>query len=323
VKIRGWILAFLLALLPGWANGQVVLTIQELELEYSSKVQTHRAALDVWEVLESRYDRAVAETEAAEAAGDAARKNRAFTLFLQLSGEIRDQERRVGELAQEVREARSALLVALGQRVDDLLRQLEEATDPQEEEELNIFLRDNGNRLVELRAEEEPETSLEPMQDVTIDPRDSPADILRKANNLEFRANRYEAQLAGVSQRLEELREDQRRSRRVSDFNADLNRYDDTRLPVVSPANRTTPPPDAAQRPTDVDSLGTNARPMTLEERIESLELLEEELGFRIQQARDKAARFRQRAGGVTDEFAVRWPSGRSRGRGFRSGSPL
>jgi hypothetical protein len=295
---RGVFLAFFLALLPGLANAQEVLTIQELELEYSSRVQRHQAALNAWEVLESRFQRALEELSAAGSLGNSDRRNRAFTISQQLAGEIRIQERRVEELAQELRDSRSALLTARGQRVEDLYQQVDSAVDPQERRELGAILEDANNRYLELRAEEEPETSLEPMQDITIGPRDTPEIILRKAESLEFRANKYEAQLAGIGGRLEELREDQRRTRRVNDFMAGLERYDDTRLLGVPSGSRTVNPPDPAQVPPGADTLGVEVRPMTLEERIGSLELLEEELRLRMQQVRDKAARFRLRAGG-------------------------
>jgi hypothetical protein len=291
-------LAFFLALLPGPANSQVVLTIEELELEYSSKVQQHQAALRAWQVLESQFQRALQDSNAAQDSRDSDRINTANTLVLQLGSRNRIQGQRVAVLADDLRSARSALLLALGERVDSLYNQGEAAFDPQERLELGVLLDDANNRLVELRAEEEPETTLEPMQDITIDLRDTPEIILEKAQNLEFRANRYELQLADVGRRLEELRKDQRRSRDVNDFLAGVERYEDTSLPVVSPGGRTVTPSDPGQLPPGSDTLGVEARPMTLEERIESLELLQEELQLRLQQVRAKAARFRQRAGG-------------------------
>ena len=88
-----------------------------------------------------------------------------------------------------------------------------------------------------------PETTLEPMQDITISPSDTPRDILRKAATLDFRADQHEARLAEVERRLRTLQEDQRRARNVSDFLAGVERYDDTSLPVVSPPATTFSPP--------------------------------------------------------------------------------
>jgi hypothetical protein len=147
-------------------------------------------------------------------------------------------------------------------------------------------------------AEEEPETVLEPLTDITISPTDTPRDILRKASTLDFRAQQHEAWMEGIDQRLEELRQDLRRSRRVSDFLSDMERFGDTRLPVGSPGTQTNPPTDPNQLPPGADSLGVQARPMTLEERIRRLEILRDELEERIQLIRDRADRFRFLAGG-------------------------
>lgn len=294
-------LALLLALWPGSAWPQDVLTIQELELQYSSKVRQHQAAFDAWTAMEIRLGRALDSVTAATDSGNADRRNRAFTVFRQLAGEIRVQERRVDEIAEELRAARSDLLTALGQRLEELTQQADSAVDPQERRELAAILYDRNSRFLELRAEEDPETKLEPMQDITIDPRDTPDLIIRKAELLDFRANQYEAQLTEVGRRLEELRRDQRRARQVRDFVAGVERYDDTRLPVVSPGARAVDPPDPRQLPPGADTLGVEARPLTLEERIQNLDLLQQELGIRLQQIRDKAERYRRLARGGTE----------------------
>jgi len=140
--------------------------------------------------------------------------------------------------------------------------------------------------------------TLEPLPEIIMDPRDTPEILNRKAESLEFRARQYEAQAAAVGLRLEELRQDQRRARQVRDFVAGVERYDDTRLPVVSPGTRTATPPDPGQLPPGADSLGVETRPLTLEERIENLGLLQQELELRLQQIRIKAELFRRRARG-------------------------
>ena len=291
-------LALLLALWPGSAWPQDVLTIQELELQYSSKVRQHQAAFDAWEAMESRFDRAIDSLNAAEDSGNTARTNRAFTVFRQVAGEISVQKLRVDNIAEEVRIARSTLLSALNQQLEELIQQVDSAVDPQERRELAAILNDRNNRYLELRAEEAPETTLEPMQDIIIDPRDTPEIIIRKAELLDFRANQYEARAAEVGRRLEELRRDQRRARQVRDFVAGVERYDDTRLPVVSPGARTVTSPDPGQLPSGADTLGVEARPLTPEERIQNLDLLQQELEIRLQQIRDKAERFRRQARG-------------------------
>jgi len=115
---------------------------------------------------------------------------------------------------------------------------------------------------------------------------------------LEYRADQHEARLEDVDDRLEVFRQDLQRNRRVSDFLSGLDRFGDTRLPVGSPGTQTNPPPDPEQLPPGADSLSVEVRPLTLDERIRSLEALRTELEERIEVIRDKAARFRARAGG-------------------------
>jgi len=178
-------LALLLALWPGSVWPQDVLTIQELELQYSSKVRQHQAAFDAWKAMEIRLGRALDSVTAADDSGNEDRRNRAFTVFRQLAGENSVQERRVEQIAEELRAARADLLMALGQRLEELTQQADSAVDSQERRELAAILNDRNNRYLELRAEEAPETTLEPMQDITIDPRDTPDLIIRKAELLD------------------------------------------------------------------------------------------------------------------------------------------
>lgn len=279
-------------------RGQEPPNIQALEAEYLAARAEYEAAFLALEALESRYNQALDDFDQARTSGDDDRANRAFTAVQQLGAERRAQDRRVEEKAQGLRDARGRLLEALGASLESLILEVDAATDPEERRQLALILADRNNRYLELRGEEDPETTLEPMPDLVISPSDSPRDILRKAGTLDFRAEQYEARLTEVERRLEELRRDQRRARAVQDFVAGLERYDDTRLPVVPPATRTVDPSDPGQVPPGADTLGVESTTLTLEERIENLELLQREMEERLQQIRDKADRFRRLAGG-------------------------
>jgi len=137
---------------------------------------------------------------------------------------------------------------------------------------------------------------LQVLQEITIQTSDTPQDILGKAGFLDHRADQYESELAQTEQRLDQLRNQQRRDRLVQDMVADAQRYDDTRAPVGPPGSRTTDP----LRPGQVlpDTLGVGELPLTLEERIEGLQLLRERLADYIVQVRDRAELFRRRARG-------------------------
>ena len=95
-------LALLLALSPGLARSQDILTIQELELQYSSKVSQYESASEAWEALDSRFNRALDSLGAAEDSGNEDRTNRAFTVFLQVAGELSVQKGRVDQIAAAV-----------------------------------------------------------------------------------------------------------------------------------------------------------------------------------------------------------------------------
>lgn len=291
------LLGLMLLFLPGpVAAQQDTLNIPALESEYLSARREYEGAFLALEALERRYNQALEAFDAAKAAEDRDEANQAFATVLQLGAEVGSQERRVQEKADELEAARARLLEALGLRLETLIQQRDSTVDPEEQLQLAVILEDYNNRLLELRAEEPPETALEPMQDVAINPSDTPRDILRKAATLDFRADQHEARLAEVERRLANLREDQRRARTVSDFVAGLERYDDTRLPVVSPASRVDPEP--AELPPGADTLNVSEGPLTLEERIQRLELLVEDLAGRMEEIRAKAQRFRDHAGG-------------------------
>jgi len=272
--------------------------IRVLEPEYRNAQAAYEEAFTALEAMEGRFNQALEDLDSARAANNEAGSERAYALMLQLSGELGLQRRRVEEKAEELREARAQLIEATRSWEDDLFEQLGSIQDPIQRAGLTAILEDVNNRRRELLSEEEPETVLEPMGDITINPTDSPRDILRKARSLEYRADQHEARLEDVDDRLEVFRQDLQRNRRVSDFLSGLDRFGDTRLPVGSPGTQTNPPPDPEQLPPGADSLSVEVRPLTLDERIRSLEALRTELEERIEVIRDKAARFRARAGG-------------------------
>jgi hypothetical protein len=292
------VLFWTLVLLPQAAGAQQDFNTIVLEPEYRRAQAEYDAAFNALVALEGRLNQALEDLDQARASEDETRMNRAYNLVLVLSGDLREQRRRVDQKAAELREARFQLLQALRRRVDALIAQVDSTRNEEERADLAAILEDANNRRMELLAEEEPETALEPMRDITISPTDLPIDIRRKAATLDYRADQDEARLLGIDRRLEELRQDQRRSRFVSDFLSGLERYGDTRLPVVPPGSGNPTPPDPGQRPVVADSLAQGERPMTLEERIQALEILREELEERIEQIREKAARYRALAGG-------------------------
>jgi hypothetical protein len=288
----------LLVVLPSLAGSQENPALETLEQLYRAAQGGYESAFASLEAMESQWNQAMEEFDAARTAGDQDLANTLFTVAMRRAGERRIQQQRVSDMAEGLREARSRLREALGQRLEALIQQVDSAQNDTDRLALAAILEDTNNWFLELRAEEDPETVLEPMRDITISPSDSPRDIRRKASTLDYRVEQNEARLGEIDRRLEELRQDQRRSRQVSDFLSGVERYGDTRLPVGPPGTRATPPPGSEQLPPGADSLGLESRPLTLEERIQDLEISRLEMFARIQLIRDKARRFWDLIGG-------------------------
>lgn len=309
-SLRGWAggagrtrlswsaLALTLAVLPGWANGQEPLTLPELERTYRAAAAAYQDAYETLRVYQSRFERASDALRAAQLAGNSARRDSAFAEIMQLSPERTLQEQRVEEKAEELRVVRERLLAALNLRLDEYLDRTTGVLTDTERRELAVQMADTRNRINELRAEEDPEVTLEPLPDIQIEPRDSPDDIRAKATLLEVRADQYAQQLVEIDRRLETLQAEQARLRRANDFMAGVERFDDPRLPVGPPGGQRTPPPDPARVPAGADSTAVGVRPLTREEEIEALSRLREVYAETIQTTRDKAERFRKEAGG-------------------------
>ena len=124
--------------------------------------------------------------------------------------------------------------------------------------------------------------TVEPVPDLVIRPADDTTAIRTKAGMLDVWAERDEERLAYTAQLLTDLRREQSNLRRSQDFRAGIERYGDTRLPVVTTVTQ-----------------GVVGGDMTYEERIASLESVQAVLIGRIEETKAKAERFRREAGGV------------------------
>jgi len=283
---------------PPALQGQDELTLPELEGLYRGALADYEGAFEVLEVLESQFDRASQDLTDALAEGNEEARNSAYAETRRLGPLRRQAIRRVEEKAAEVREARRQLQNATADYLEELVLALEEPSgNPEERQALLAIMTDTRNRLYELRDLEDPPVTLEPEPDIGKEPTDSPSDLRAKANILEIRAGGYEDQLAFNQTQLEAMRREQRLLRRSADFVADATRFDDPVVPVGPPTSRTVPPPGEVQ-PSGADSTQAGETPLTLEQRIQALELLQEEIAQRIQEIRIKAAGLRRDAGG-------------------------
>jgi hypothetical protein len=289
--------ALLLAVFQAPASAQERLTLTELESLYLSARDELSAAVQSWEVLISRWKRASEEFDQAPA-GSRERRS-AFAQTQVLADEIRSQERRVNELDRLLREARGRYIDGLELRLDSLLSERNRARSPQDSVSLGSLITDANNRYQNAVAEDrDPSVSIERATTLVRDPRDGPEDLRRKAAQEEYRAEQYLSLIQEIDARLTELRDAQRRDRTARDFLTGLDRFGDTRPPVVSAGGRAGPGRDPGQVPPGVDSVGSGGRPLTLDDRIRNLELQRGLAAELEQRTRTNAQQFRRWAGG-------------------------
>lgn len=286
-----------LAAVPAPLRGQEEFTLPELEGFYRAVLAEYEGAFELLEVLESQFDGASQALTDALAAEDEAGMNAAYAETQRIASLRRQQQRRVEEKADELREARRRLLDGTAEYLEELLAQADTASNPVMQGNLAVFVADTRNRITELRNLEDPQVTLEPEPEINYEPRDGPADLRNKANVLEVRATQYEEQFAFNERQLEGLRRDQSLLRRSEDFLADRARFDNLTVPVGPPTSRTVPVPGQAQPP-GADSLGTGGGLLTLDQRIQALEVLQQEITERIQTIRVRAETLRRLAGG-------------------------
>lgn len=282
----------------GGAGGQEELTLPELEDLYRGALAGYQEAFKVLEVYESQFDRASQDLNNAIAENDESARNRAYQETQRIAGLRRQAQRRVEEKAAELRQVRRRLLDANAAYLEDLLAQASAAPDSVTQRSLAAFIADTRNRITELRSLEDPQITLDPEPDINAEPRDGPAALRAKASILELRATQYEEQFAFNEVLLEGLRRDQNLLRRSGDFLADFARFDDPTLPVGAPGVRPVTPPGEANRPPGADSTATEGGFLTLDQRIDALETLQQEITQRIQNVRVRAQTLRRLAGG-------------------------
>jgi hypothetical protein len=277
---------------------QEELTLLELEGEYRVALADYEAAFQRFEILSDQFDAAQRDFASATADGDEGARREAYERTFRIASERRQAQRRVENEVAQLREIRERLLNATAAQLEEFLAVARTATDPLNQEELRTFITDTRNRITELRDVEDPPVTLEPEPDITIEPRDGPERLRQKATLLEFTATQYTEQFAYNERQLEGLRRDQSLLRRSGDFLAGITRFDDPTVPVGAPGTREVRPPGQDQPPPIADSLRAPGPPLTVEQKIEALEALQEEITERIQSVLNRARTFRLRAGG-------------------------
>ena len=287
--------ALTLAAAPGVAAQTAEQIVSQRRLELRAARSAYDAALNAFNVVDRQFSAALEEVNAARRSGDTGRLERAYALAQDRSVPHRDQESRLKEAGAALVSARQALVDALAARLEQLVREMDATPSAQQRAQLDALFADHQAELQTLEAEAEDTFRLEPvvLPEITFDPRDGREELLAKAELLERRAAVADTLIGHTERQIQSLDQRLRTERQRRDFLAGAERFDDTRVPVVTGA----PPGDlAAAR----DSTVAGARPLSLEERIE---LHRDYLG-QLQAYRDqlliRAQQFRRAVGSVT-----------------------
>lgn len=233
-------------------------------LEYRAARDAYEAARSAFSVVERDFSAALDAIERAKAGGDGDALERAYRLAQDRSVPMRAQEGRLAETGDALAEARRRLIDVITLRLGELLEDMDAVSSAAQRNRLDVLWRDLRNELEELEAEAGDRFALRPviLPEVGFDPRDGPEDLIAKAELLERRAARTDTIIQDVEGQIEALEDRIRAERRVSDFLAGTDRFDDMRAPGTP--GRT--PGGAEVLP--ADTTGAANRPRTLQERL-------------------------------------------------------
>lgn len=273
--------------------------VAEQELEYRSARSAHQAALDARAAAERRFSRALQVIESARASGDDDRIEGAYARAQQQAVELQSLEQRVRQTSERREEAREDLLAALDRRLESLVAELSGTSGRAEQEELASLIRNLRNRVreVERAGELTREVELVALPEVTFDPRDGPVELQWKAELLERRAEQYRQRVDEITGQIDQLRRRQRRNRNLQDLLAGIERFDDDQMPVTPREERRDPDTESVEGQGEApDTAGPEAPETTLDERIESLQVLRDRIESFREQVLVRARQFRERA---------------------------
>ncbi|HKJ02209.1 MAG TPA: hypothetical protein VJ997_07130 [Longimicrobiales bacterium] len=292
----GLVLGLLLGM--GWLVGSpehgAAQTAEQLVVQRRLELQAARdafeAARSAFNVVERQFSSALEEVTRARRQGNKDDLERAYALAQDRSVPYRDRERRLAEAGDALVQARQALVDVLEIRLEQLVEEMDAASSSQRRGQLDLIWRDLSTELQQLEDEAGDTFRLDPvvLPEVASDPRDTPDDILAKADLLERQAAVADTLIQEKEREIQALTSRLRRERQRRDLLAGTDRFDDTRVPVVTGSPTGQPTPSS-------DSTVAGQRPITLEERIQMLRDYVEQLESYRDQLVIRAQVFRQR----------------------------
>lgn len=239
------------------------------------------------------FTNAIAKVARAKASRDSEALQRAYRETHDLAVRLDAEEQRLRRVEAVLDSTRQALIDVIGKREGELVDQMSSAPDTHTRDSLNTRYVDLNSELHTLEVEAGRSSGLQPTVGLLVDPdpRDGPEDFRLKAGILERFAAQADTTIQQTDQTIKDLQARLRSQQIRADVMAGLNRFDDTRLPVVTNA----PPGEPG---TAADSTGAGARPLTLQERIKGLQDYRKQLVSYRDKAIERAREFRRRAGG-------------------------
>lgn len=294
----GLTLAALGIFAPGAAAQETPDVVSERELDYRSARSAHQAALDARAAAERRFNRALQEIRDAQGVEDEDRLADGYAQAQDQALELQSLDQRVREQAARLEEARTALIDALDGRIEALVAEVPDVSDPAEQQELAALIRDLNVRIRALETEGgQEETRLVALPEITWDPRDGPVELAWKAELLERRAGQYLERIEEIDSQIADLTRRQRRNRSLNDLLTGIQRFGDDQVPVVPPSEGADPQAETVEPGSEEsDSTGGGRSGTTLESRIEALGLLRARIEEFREQVLFRAGQFRERA---------------------------
>jgi hypothetical protein len=277
------------------AGGQTTQRLlQDRRDEYDAAKADFLSAQNAYRVVERQFSDALQGLQRARAARDDAAIDQGLRRAQDRAGPFQAGEQRLDKTKAALDSARRALVEIIGVRQAELVAQMDAASSSQERNDLNAIYQDLNRELLALETEAGNALRFEPvvLSDVQADPRDGPMEVLGKAQLLEQLAAQADTAIQDVDRQIKELTARQRRQLQMNDLVAGLERFDDTKLPVVTNA------PPSGRAPA-ADSTGAGPRPLTLQERIQSLHDYRKQLEAYRDQALIRAKEFRRKLGSV------------------------
>lgn len=293
----GMLLAGLLAVLalaPPPLSAQV---LEERELEFETALSDYQLAVDARNVEAFRQDAVLDSLATARNIGDQ-------VLIDRLEGRARvvglafaSRSARVSETSDRYEEARGALLQALDGRLDSLRIVVQTTDDPTTRRRTAILIADLNAQYGNVLAEDLEETiPLRPLLEpsLTVEPRDTPSSLLRKAQLLESRAATVQREIDEVDEDLERFRKAEELDRFTADVTSAIDRFGDRTVPVRSQAG------DARAGQTAVaDSTAMDLELLSPADAIVALERYRQQLVTILEQTLARATAFRSGRNGV------------------------